>query len=178
MHPILVTKARAAHVMSAPRAIVRISENPLQTRPEALILTFAHKSAPINMFLTTTNPSSNGNPIELVYSGGAAPVPPSPPSTVMKSGPFPISTIALTRAAISPGSPTQSLRPSGIPLLSSLSLAMNSTNSQGLLNAECLGGLWQSDSFGRIGKFSCFRNLSSNFGQRQYSAELRFCSLW
>jgi len=50
---------------------------------------------PINARFTKTNASRIGVPTELIISVGAAPVPPSPPSTVIKSGVMPVSIIAL-----------------------------------------------------------------------------------
>ncbi len=48
-------------------------------------------------------------------SSGAAPVPPSVPSTTTKSGQMPVSSIALQIARNSHGWPTQSLKPTGLP---------------------------------------------------------------
>ena len=41
---------------------------------------------PLSMLATNARPSNNGIPTKFENSGGAAPVPPSPPSTVIKSG--------------------------------------------------------------------------------------------
>ena len=43
-------------------------------------------SKPFKQSLTKLKPSFNGIPIAFEYSNGAAPVPPSPPSTAIKSG--------------------------------------------------------------------------------------------
>ena len=48
-------------------------------------------------------------------SSGAAPVPPSSPSTTMKSGKMPVSSIALQIARNSHGWPMHSLKPTGLP---------------------------------------------------------------
>jgi hypothetical protein len=45
--------------------------------------------APISMLFAIVRPSIIGNPTEFENSGGAAPVPPSAPSIVMKSGLIP-----------------------------------------------------------------------------------------
>ena len=121
--------ARAAFVMLAPKAIVRTIENPVLIRPEAIMAILSFRPAPIKKLRTTTIPSSRGNPTELESSGGAAPVPPSAPSTVIKSGPLPVSRIAKHKSAISPGSPTQSLIPTGRPPLRLRSFSMNPLNS-------------------------------------------------
>lgn len=59
-------------------------------------------------------------PKRLVNSTGAAPVPPSAPSTVIKSGVIPVINIALQMAKNSAGLPIQSLKPTGFPPLRSL----------------------------------------------------------
>ena len=66
------------------------------------------------------------------YSTGAAPVPPSAPSTVMKSGVTPSSSIALQIASSSTREPTQSLKPVGLPPASSRRWPMNRTSSRGV----------------------------------------------
>ena len=58
-------------------------------------------------------------------SAGAAPVPPSAPSTVMKSGNIFCSTIAATIDENSSGRPTQSLNPIGFPSDNSLNCSIN-----------------------------------------------------
>jgi len=57
-----------------------------------------------------------GIPMEFVYSNGAAPVPPSPPSTVIKSGLIPVSIIALHKAIKSLRCPIHNLNPTGFQL--------------------------------------------------------------
>ena len=77
-------------------------------------------------------------------SSGAAPVPPSLPSTTMKSGVIPVFNIALTTARNSQGWPMQSLKPVGLPPESERKLAMNCIISMGVAKAECLAGEMQS----------------------------------
>jgi hypothetical protein len=74
------------------------------------------------------------------YSAGAAPVPPSAPSTMMKSGVVPSSTIALQIASSSWRAPTQSLKPVGLPPASSRMCAMKRTSSRGVEKTLCDGG--------------------------------------
>ena len=78
------------------------------------------------------------------YSSGAAPVPPSDPSTMMKSGRMPVSCIALHIARTSTRVPMHSLKPTGLPSDSSRSRPMNSMSCRGVENAECPGGEMQS----------------------------------
>jgi hypothetical protein len=49
--------ARAAHVISAPSAMVRTIEKPELIFPEALMEILSRKSAPTKKFRTNTNPS-------------------------------------------------------------------------------------------------------------------------
>ena len=75
------------------------------------------------------------------YSSGAAAVPPSAPSTMMKSGVVPTSIIALHMASTSTREPTHSLNPAGLPPDSSRISAMNSISSTGVRNTEWADGL-------------------------------------
>jgi hypothetical protein len=77
-------------------------------------------------------------------SAGAAPVPPSAPSTTMKSGLMPLSCIALAMPNHSHGWPMASLKPVGLPPDSSRSRATNCSSSSGVENAECRAGETQS----------------------------------
>ncbi len=63
-------------------------------------------------------------------SSGAAPVPPSLPSTTMKSGVVPLSSMALQMARNSTGWPRQSLKPTGLPPDSPRNWSMKSIISQ------------------------------------------------
>ena len=77
-------------------------------------------------------------------SAGAAPVPPSLPSTTMKSGVMPVSRIALAIANHSQGWPIASLKPVGLPPDSDLSRSMKRSSSMGVVNAEWAAGDTQS----------------------------------
>ncbi len=83
-----------------------------------------------------------------VNSIGAAPVPPSPPSTTMKSGTTPVSSIALQMPKNSHGCPSENLKPIGLPPESSRSRTMKSNSSSGVSNAECRAGERQSTPTG------------------------------
>ena len=82
--------------MSAPRATLVAIEKPLFTLPDAMTLMRSRRSAATSALWTNDSPSLSGVPTESENSSGAAPVPPSPPSTVMKSGVIPVCIIAFT----------------------------------------------------------------------------------
>ena len=140
MQPRASIMPRAELAMSAPRARARIRWKPVRILPEAPMRMSFFRSKPNSASTTKARPSLSGKPTELEYSIGAAPVPPSPPSTVMKSGLMPVSTIALQMAKNSLRKPTQSLKPTGLPPDSSRSCRMNSTSSSGVENAVWAGG--------------------------------------
>jgi len=132
MHPNAKSMARAELHTSAPMARVRTTENPVNTFPAAMIFTWSLSPAPFRSPCARVRASAIGIPTEFENSGGAAPVPPSAPSMVMKSGAMPVVSIALIRAENSSGFPTHSLNPTGLPPLSSRSFAMNSHKPSGL----------------------------------------------
>ena len=68
---------------------------PVATLPLAPSLIRPRRPAPTSALCTVIRPSVSGVPTWSAYSIGAAPVPPSAPSTMMKSGVVPSSTIAL-----------------------------------------------------------------------------------
>ena len=103
--------------------------------PLAPIFTRSRRPAPTIVFCTIIIPSTRGIPRESENSSGAAPVPPSPPSTTMKSGRMSVSSIARTMAMNSRGSPMQILKPTGFPPDSSRSCAMKATISKGVEKA-------------------------------------------
>lgn len=71
-------------------------------------------------------------------------MPPSAPSTTMKSGTMPVSSIAFAIPKNSHGWPTHSLKPVGLPPESSRSRSTNSSSPRGVENAECAAGDTQS----------------------------------
>ena len=79
------------------------------------------KLNPRRVSIAKESPSFKGIPKELENSIGAAPVPPSPPSIVMKSGLIPSETIALHKSINSSFLPIQILNPMGFPPDKSLS---------------------------------------------------------
>ena len=85
MQPTANMNARAELHQSAPRAIERAMADAVTILPLAPILNWSRIPAPTRVFWTTSRPSLSGAPRESENSSGAAPVPPSPPSTTMKS---------------------------------------------------------------------------------------------
>ena len=89
MHPSAKSIARAALHVSAPSASVRTRLKPVRIFPAATTRTRSRRPAPVRIACTSVRPSAMGMPTLLENSGGAAPVPPSAPSTVTKSGTTP-----------------------------------------------------------------------------------------
>ena len=89
-----------------------------------------------------------GAPTWSTNSTGAAPVPPSAPSTTMKSGRMPVSSMALTMPISSHGWPMQSLKPTGLPPESSRRRAMKAIISIGVEKALWRAGEMQSTPCG------------------------------
>ena len=114
-HPAAIIIARAELHISAPNAMFVSISKPLVTFPLQIIFILSRTLMPTNALWTKTNPASKGVPIKLVYSTGAAPVPPSAPSTVIKSGKILVFTIALHMAKNSSFRPRHNLNPMGLP---------------------------------------------------------------
>ncbi|MNY30402.1 hypothetical protein D3C86_1645100 [compost metagenome] len=70
---------------SAPVANVLMMSKPVMTLPLQIILIWSLIPKPFRQSYTKASASLNGMPTWSEYSCGAAPVPPSPPSTVIKS---------------------------------------------------------------------------------------------
>ena len=137
-------KPRAALHQSAPSAIMRAMSNALTTLPAQPNLILLRRFKPVSVLCTNSKPSWSGTPTWSVNSNGAAPVPPSAPSTTMKSGVMPVSIMALHSANHSQGWPIQSLKPVGLPPDKVRSRAMKCIISTGVENALCAAGLTQS----------------------------------
>ena len=86
MQPSANMKPRAELHQSAPSAMTRAMSKALMILPAAPILMRSRALMPISALCTKFNPSRIGMPRWSVNSSGAAPVPPSLPSTTMKSG--------------------------------------------------------------------------------------------
>ncbi len=102
--------------------------------PLAPIRIRSRRPAPTKALWTVIRPSVSGVPMWSANSSGAAPVPPSAPSTMMKSGAVPSSIIALHTARNCRREPGHSLKPAGLPPDSSRIRAMKRTSSRGVEN--------------------------------------------
>ena len=148
MHPVAIIIARADMVKSAPWIRRLTMSEPVATLPAAPSLIMWRRPVPTSALCTSMRPSVSGVPTRSEYSSGAAPVPPSEPSTMMKSGAIRSSQMALVMASTSTREPTQNLMPIGLPSESSRSCSMNLTISRGVRNAEWDAGDRQSLSIG------------------------------
>jgi len=143
MQPSAIMKPRPALHQSAPSAIMRAMSKALMTLPAQPMRTRSRRFTPTNVLCTKSRPSCSGAPTWSLNSTGAAPVPPSAPSTTMKSGVMPVTSMALTMANHSQGWPRQNLKPVGLPPESVRSLAMNCIISTGVRKALWLAGEMQ-----------------------------------
>ena len=160
-------KPLAAFAQSAPSAINAAMSNALTTFPAAPIRTRSRRPAPTRVLCTNSRPSRSGTPIWFMNSSGDAPVPPSAPSTTMKSGTIPVSRMALTVAMNSQGSPTHSLNPTGFPPESFLSSATKCIISSGVEKARWRAGERQSSPIGHAARL---RDLARHLGRRENAA--------
>ena len=140
MHPIANIMARADIVKSAPWQMRLTMSMPVATLPLAPILTWWRSPTPTRALCTNISASVRGMPTWSSNSTGPAPVPPSEPSTMMKSGALPRASIALQIARNSRREPMQILKPTGLPPLRSRSRSMKSTSPSGVENSGCTGG--------------------------------------
>ena len=148
MQPSANMKPRAALHQSAPSAMARATSKALTTLPAQPMRMRSRKLIPVSVLCTSSSPSCSGAPTWSVNSSGAAPVPPSAPSTTMKSGVMPVSSIALHSANHSHGWPMHNLKPVGLPPERRRSRSMKCIISIGVPNAECRAGLTQSTPTG------------------------------
>ncbi len=144
MQPSANMKPRAELHQSAPSAIARAMSKALTILPAAPMRTRPRSPSPTSVPWTSRRPSCSGVPTWSLNSSGAAPVPPSAPSTTMKSGTMPVSSMALQIANHSQGWPTQSLKPTGLPQARPRSRATKCSSSSGVAKAPWCAGLTQS----------------------------------
>ncbi|MOA12179.1 hypothetical protein D3C78_1321520 [compost metagenome] len=141
-------KPRAELAQSAPMASTLAMSKALTILPLAPRRILSRRLRPTRVLCTNSRPSRSGTPMWSVNSTGAAPVPPSLPSTTMKSGRMPVLSIALAMAMNSHGWPRQNLKPTGLPPDSSRRRARNSSSSTGVANSLCRAGEMQSSPSG------------------------------
>ena len=135
MQPKANIKGRAMLTQSAPSAQCFTISKALIIFPEAAILILDRRPAPRSVLSTKTRASVKGLPRWSLNSVGAAPVPPSAPSTDIKSSRGSPSVILLTMAINSQGWPIQSLIPTGLPPLITRSSAAKRSSACGVLNS-------------------------------------------
>jgi len=123
---------------------MRAMSNALTTLPAQPMRIRSRSSSPTSVLCTSSSPSCSGAPTWSVNSSGAAPVPPSAPSTTMKSGVMPVSSIALAMPNHSHGCPMHSLNPVGLPPESVRRRSTNRIISIGVENALWVAGEMQS----------------------------------
>ena len=141
-------KPRAELHQSAPITRARMMSKALTILPATPIRIWSRKPTPTRELWTKRKPSRIGIPILSTNSTGAAPVPPSLPSTTIKSGYILLSNIAFTIANQSAILPMQSLKPTGLPFDKLRSSWIKRHNSKGDLKAEWLAGDMQSSPKG------------------------------
>ncbi len=127
--------------------------NALTILPAAPMRMRSRRSSPTRVLCTSISASCMGTPTWSMNSAGAAPVPPSAPSTTMKSGSScgcvaACSCIALAIPNHSQGWPMASLKPTGLPPESPRSRATNCSRPSGVENAACCAGDTQSSPIG------------------------------
>jgi hypothetical protein len=105
--------------------------------------TFSCMLRSANVRYTCAKPSLNGIATWSANTSGAAPVPPSPPSMVMKSGARPLCSICCTSSRQKLISPTALLIPTGSPVASAI-FSMKSSIELTSRNAVCASGEMQS----------------------------------
>ncbi|MNE41572.1 hypothetical protein D3C80_1356510 [compost metagenome] len=137
-------KPRAELTQSAPMASTLAMSKALTILPAAPMRMLERRFRPTRVLCTNIRPSRIGTPMLSLNSRGAAPVPPSLPSTTMKSGVMPVASMALAMPMNSHGWPRQNLKPTGLPPDSSRRLATNCSNSTGVRKALCAAGEMQS----------------------------------
>lgn len=113
---------------------------PVAILPLAPILIRSRRPVPTRALCTVSSSSVSGVPTWSANSSGAAPVPPSAPSTTMKSGAVPSSGRALHTARNCRREPTHSLKPAGLPPDNPRIRAMKRTSSRGVEKTRWYGG--------------------------------------
>ena len=140
MQPSAIIIPRAELQTSAPSASSFTMRKPDVILPLAITVTRSRTPNPTRALCTKIRLSISGEPMWSENSSGAAPVPPSAPSTLMKSGRMPVRCMALQIARNSRRLPTHSLSPTGLPSASSRRRATNSSSPTGVENVAWPGG--------------------------------------
>ena len=134
----------AALTTSAPAAIFASKSKLDAVFPDAIIFILSLRPTPTRALWTILTPSKQIKPKRLLNSTGAAPVPPSAPSTVIKSGVIPVANIALQILRNSAGLPIHNLKPMGLPPLKLRNCSIKLSKSLGDVHSGLIAGEMQS----------------------------------
>ncbi len=147
MHPTDSMASRATLIMSTPSASATTAFSGMPSLPAPMNTTSSVSPASAKTEYTRGKPRRKGKDTASVNTSGPAPVPPSPPSIVMKSTPRSRGTIAVASSSQKVMSPMADLMPTGRPVRSAMSSTRSSIESTSL-NAVCREGLAQSSPIG------------------------------
>jgi len=143
MQPMDSIASRATETMSQPSAKAHSAVSGRPSLPDPMKTTSSVMPARANAAYTREKPILNGSATWSVKASGPAPVPPSPPSTVTKSTPRPVSAMRPASSSQNASSPTADLMPTGRPVASA-SISTKSIRPSTSEKAEWPGGLTQS----------------------------------
>ena len=115
MQPTAIMASRPTLMRSTPMAMATMASGAKPSLPEPANTTASCRSASAKAWYTSAKPVLNGSDTWSVNVSGPAPVPPSPPSMVMKSGPRPASAMREANSIQKRRSPTADLMPTGRP---------------------------------------------------------------
>ncbi len=140
MQPTLSIASRAMLTRSAPMAMATMVRSGRPSWPDPIQTIRSESPASSKTRKTREKPTLKGSATWSAKASGAAPVPPSPPSIVMKSGPLPVSAMWAASSDQNPRCPTADLIPTGRPVSSAMA-STKSTRPGTSWNAECELGL-------------------------------------
>jgi hypothetical protein len=147
MQPIASIASRPTLIMSQPSASAFSAASGNPSRPAPMNTTSSARPARAKSGYTRDIASLNGSATWSLNVIGAAPVPPSPPSMVTKSGPPPVAAMRDASVSQKPRSPTADLTPTGSPVASA-TRSTNAISPSTSENAEWAAGLAQSRPIG------------------------------
>src|SRR5690625_1264131 len=173
MQPMDSIASRATARRSQPSASATTALSASPSLPEPMKTTLSVSRASAKIEYTRGKPTRNGSDTESLKVSGAAPVPPSPPSTVMKSTPRRPSAMVAARSCQNCRSPTADLIPTGSPVAcasSSTQSSMLSTswNSRVPRGADAVLALAHAADLGDLGR---------DLRRRQHTAQARLGAL-
>ncbi len=134
-------KPRADTQKSAPMQTAQATLAGFTSLPEAMTLTRSRRPCALSLSTTSGRLSRSGRPTSSISGIGAAPVPPSAPSTVMKSGAdsTPRRLISTHSSSSQPHAPMTLLKPTGLPVSSRIRAIIASRSSTELMSGWRFG---------------------------------------